>query len=94
VCDICDALGQEVTEDGRIVRVGPYMGAEAVLEAFGRSARRTVRQATEREVFRHRREGWWGLDCHLCRYRVVGCATRLDAEFELLAHCYRDHRQP
>lgn len=38
MCDICDALGQVVTEDGRIVRVGPYKGPEAVVEAFAKSA--------------------------------------------------------
>lgn len=38
MCDVCDALGQEVTEDGRIVRTGPYKGPEAVMEAFAKSA--------------------------------------------------------
>jgi hypothetical protein len=38
VCDICEAMGQEVLEDGTIVRTGPGKGAEAVLEAFLRSA--------------------------------------------------------
>lgn len=37
MCEICEAMGQEVTEDGRIVRIGPSKGPEAVLEAFQRS---------------------------------------------------------
>lgn len=72
-----------------------YDGKVTVAEYFGESRprRRMLRTAAEREVFRHRREGWWGLDCVVCRYRVVGFKSRSDAEVALLTHCFEDHRQ-
>lgn len=70
-------------------------GTVSVSEYFGGShdRKKMLRRATEREVFKHNRKGWWGMDCFLCRYRVIGFETRLEAEFALLSHCYEDHRQ-
>jgi hypothetical protein len=68
------------------VGVGEYF-------ADSRQRRRMLRVATEREVFRHSRDKWYGMECCVCRFRVIGFTTRLEAEFALLSHCYEDHRQ-
>lgn len=69
-------------------------GKVTVAEYFGiAERRRMLRVATEREVFQSVRDRWWGMDCHVCRFRVEGLRTRLDAEFALLMHCYDVHRE-
>lgn len=78
MCELCDGT----------VTVSEYFED---VRATGQ--RRMLRKAAQHEVFGHRRDGWFGFDCLVCRLRVVGFASRLAAEIGLMSHASQDHAE-